>query len=71
MSDHAEKTHPVSGAIFALVLSGVVFLIVTALAGGTDKALFAAPFLLLASFYGVFALGADKGQPAHAHAHDH
>lgn len=67
MSDHAEKTHPVSGAIFALVLSAILFLIVTALAGGTDKALLAAPFLLLASFYGVFALGGSPDE----HAHDH
>lgn len=72
MSDHAEKTHPVSGAIFALVLSLIVLMLVSALAGGTDKALFALPFILLASFYGVFALGADKGGHAeHAHGHDH
>ena len=70
MSDHhAEKTHPVSGAIFALVLTGIVFLLVGALGGGSDKALFALPFLLLASLYGVFALGADKGADAHAHDH--
>ena len=71
MSDHAEKTHPVSGAIFALVLTGIVFLLVAALGGGTDRALLALPFLLLASLFGVFALGADKDGAAHEHAHDH
>lgn len=69
MSDHVEKTHAVSGAIFALVLTGIVFLLVGMLAGGTEKAIFALPFLLLASFYGVFALGADKDAAVEAHDH--
>lgn len=68
MSDHAEKTHLVSGIIFAVVLSGLIFLLVGALAGGSDKAVIALPFLLLASLYGIFALGADKGA-AHHDAH--
>ena len=67
MSEHEEKTHPVSGLIFALVLTGIVFLLVAALAGGNNKGLFAMPFLLLASLYAVFGLGPNK-DAAHDHA---
>lgn len=41
MSDHAERTHPVSGIVFAVILAGILVLLLGSSAGLDQAALLA------------------------------
>lgn len=64
-TDHVEKTHPVSGFIFAIVLCVLAFYLVVALNDMTT-ALFALPLLVGWAIVSLLLFGPLPGKGEHA-----